>query len=109
MVWSASARRAWRTAREQLFGDMTPGLMLCGLVRSLSQRKIKMASLLFTIQVTAEYQQHGDGNNELYVAQAFAPNGEKLHYRAEAINIGIALEELVKQVRRRAEVQTRSR
>lgn len=68
-----------------------------------------MASLLFTIQVTVEYQQHGDGSDRLYVAQAIAPNGEKLHYRAEAINLGVALEELAKQVRRQAEVEMRSR
>jgi len=68
-----------------------------------------VASLLFTIQVTAEYQQHGDGNDELYVAQAIAPNGEKLRYRAEAINMCAALEGLVEQVRRQANALTKGR
>jgi len=68
-----------------------------------------VASLLFTIQVTVEYQQHGDGRDHLYVAQAIAPNGERLHYRADASNLCVALEELAKQVRRQAEAEMRSR
>jgi hypothetical protein len=67
-----------------------------------------MPSLLFTIQVTAAYQQHGDGNNELYVAQAIAPNGERLHYRGEGPSLCVALEELARQVRRESHAVTHS-
>jgi len=68
-----------------------------------------MASLLFTIQVTAQYQQHGDGNDQLYVAQAIAPNGEKLNYRAEGNSLCVALEELAKQVRRQSGIFAHTR
>ena len=59
-----------------------------------------MSRALFTVVVSCEYQQHGDGNNELYVAQAIAPNGEKLRYRAEAASLGAAFEDLAGQIRR---------
>ena len=62
-----------------------------------------MHSVLFTIEVSGEYQQRGDGINELYVAQAIAPNGEKLHYRGEAVTVYAALEQLARQVRRQAD------
>jgi hypothetical protein len=59
-----------------------------------------MRTVLFTIEVSGEYRSMGQGNSEIYVAQAIAPNGEKLHYRAEALAISIALEELAKQMHR---------
>jgi hypothetical protein len=59
-----------------------------------------MKTVLFTIEVSGECRNMGQGNDEIYAAQAIAPNGEKLHYRAEALAISIALEELAKQMHR---------
>ena len=62
-----------------------------------------IATLLFTIQVTAEPRNSGDGNNEIYIAQAVAPNGEKLHYHGEGPTLFAALDGLAQHVRRHKE------
>ena len=56
-----------------------------------------MTSLLFTIQITARPENVGDGNNEHYIAQAFATNGDPLAtYRGEGHTLSTALRELAK-------------
>jgi hypothetical protein len=56
-----------------------------------------ITSLLFTIQITARPENVGDGNNERYIAQAFAANGEALStYRGEGHTLSTALRELAK-------------
>lgn len=51
-------------------------------------------TLLFTIAVSAAYR----GTQEIYFAQAIAPNGEKLYQPAEALSISEAVEKVVKQI-----------
>ena len=56
-----------------------------------------ITSLLFTIQVTARPENVGDGNNERYIVQAFATNGDPLStYRGEGHTLSTALRELAK-------------
>jgi hypothetical protein len=52
-------------------------------------------TLLFTIQVSAHYR----GTQEVYSAQAIAPNGEKLYRVTEAVSVSEALEQIVKQLK----------
>ena len=61
-------------------------------------KRDKMTSLLFTVQVTARPENMGDGNNERYTAQAFAPNGTPLHYRGEGHTLSAALRQLAHTV-----------
>ena len=68
-----------------------------------------MSRVLFNVIVSCEYQQHGDGNDELYIAQAIAPNGEKLHYRAEAASLWAAFQDLAGQIRRQTSAAARAR
>jgi hypothetical protein len=61
-----------------------------------------MTSLLFTIQITARPENVGDGNNERYIAQAFAANGDPLSaYRGEGHTLSTALRELAKVIDKR--------
>jgi hypothetical protein len=54
-----------------------------------------MTTLLFTIQVSASYR----GTQEIYSAQVFACNGEKLYHVGEAPSISEAVEQIVKQMK----------
>jgi hypothetical protein len=54
-----------------------------------------MTSLLFTIEVSADYR----GNQKIYSAQVLARNGEKLYHFAEAVSISEAVEQIVKQLK----------
>jgi len=54
-----------------------------------------MSSLLFTIEISADYR----GTNEVYSAQVIARNGMKLYHLAEAPSISEALEKLVQEMR----------
>ena len=54
-----------------------------------------MTTLLFTIAISAEYR----GIQEIYSAQVFARNGEKLYHLAEAPSISAALEKVVQEMR----------
>ena len=62
-----------------------------------------VATILFNIQVSGEPRNVGDGNNEHYVAQAFAPNGEIMQYRGEGPTLFSALDNLAQNVKRRKE------
>lgn len=54
-----------------------------------------MATLLFTISISADYR----GTQEVYSAQVIACNGEKLYHLAEARSISEALEKVVQEMR----------
>lgn len=54
-----------------------------------------MTSLLFTIDISADYR----GTQEVYSAQVIARNGTKLYHLAEAPSISEALEKIVKEMR----------
>ena len=54
-----------------------------------------MATLLFTISISADYR----GTQEVYSAQVIACNGEKLFHLAEARSISEALEKVVQEMR----------
>ena len=54
-----------------------------------------MTSLLFTIDISADYR----GTNEVYSAQVIARNGMKLYHLAEAPSISEALERVVQEMR----------
>ena len=54
-----------------------------------------MATLLFTIAISADYR----GIDEIYSAQVVARNGMKLYHVAEAISISEALEKVVQEIR----------
>ena len=54
-----------------------------------------MATLLFTIAISADYR----GIDEIYSAQVVARNGMKLYHLAEAISISEALEKVVQEMR----------
>jgi hypothetical protein len=54
-----------------------------------------MTTLLFTTQVSASYR----GTQEIYSAQVFACNGEKLYRVGEALSISEAVEQIVKQMK----------
>ena len=54
-----------------------------------------MTTLLFTIDISAEYR----GMEEIYSAQVFEPNREKLYHLAEAPLISEALEKVVQEMR----------
>lgn len=54
-----------------------------------------MATLLFTISISADYR----GTQEIYSAQVIACNGEKLYHLAEARSISEALEKVVQEMR----------
>lgn len=55
-----------------------------------------MTSILFTVQVTAQPENVGDGNNERYSAQAFATNGTPLHYRGEGPTLAAAFRQFAR-------------
>jgi hypothetical protein len=57
-------------------------------------------SLLFTIEVSARPKYSGDGNNELYTAQAMARNGEPLLYHGESATLSDALQQVVDTVKK---------
>jgi hypothetical protein len=57
-----------------------------------------MTSILFTVQVTAQPENVGDGNNERYSAQAFAINGTPLHYRGEGPTLAAAFRQFARTV-----------
>lgn len=57
-------------------------------------------SLLFTIAVSARPTNLGDGNNEHYIAQAIARNGELLLYCGESATLSDALQQLVNTVKK---------
>ena len=61
---------------------------------SISEKEI-MTTLLFTIEVSADYR----GMKEIYSAQVIAPNGMKLYHLAEAVSISEALEKVVQEMR----------
>lgn len=63
-------------------------------------------SVLFTITVSARPQNSGDGDNELYLAQAVAPNGELLLYRGESSTLSAALQKLVDMVKKQEHFST---
>jgi hypothetical protein len=54
-----------------------------------------MTTPLFTIAVSA----HARGTQEIYSAQVFACNGEKLYHLAEAVSISEAVEKVVQEMR----------
>jgi len=54
-----------------------------------------MTTLLFTIDISAEYR----GMKEIYSAQVIARNGMKLYHLAEAVSISEALEKVVQEMR----------
>ena len=54
-----------------------------------------MTTLLFTIDINADYR----SNKEIYSAQVFERNGEKLYHLAEASSISEALEKVVQEMR----------
>ena len=54
-----------------------------------------MATLLFTIAISADYR----GIDEIYSAQVIARNGMKLYHLAEANSISEALEKVVQEMR----------
>ena len=54
-----------------------------------------MTTLLFTIDINADYR----SNKEIYSAQVFERNGEKLYHLAEAPSISEALEKVVQEMR----------
>ena len=54
-----------------------------------------MTTLLFTIDISAEYR----GMQEIYSAQVIASNGRKLYHLAEAPSISEALEKIVHEMR----------
>ena len=54
-----------------------------------------MATLLFTIAISADYR----GIDEIYSAQVIARNGMKLYHLAEAVSISEALEKVVQEMR----------
>jgi hypothetical protein len=60
-----------------------------------------IATILFNIQVSGEPRNIGDGNNEYYVAQAFAPNGEVMQYRGDGPTVFAALDALAQNVKHR--------
>ena len=51
--------------------------------------------MLFTIEVSATYR----GTQEVYSAQAIAPNGEKLYRVTEATSVSEAVDQIVKQLK----------
>lgn len=57
-----------------------------------------MISILFTVQVTAQPENLGDGNNERYTAQAFATNGTLLQYHGEGPTVVAAFREFVRTI-----------
>jgi hypothetical protein len=52
-------------------------------------------TLLFTIAMYAYFR----GTQEIYSAQVFACNGEKLYHLSEALSISEALEKVVREMR----------
>jgi hypothetical protein len=53
-----------------------------------------ITSLLFTVQVSAHPANLGDGNNECYLAQAFATNGTPLNFRCTGPTLAAAFRQL---------------
>lgn len=54
-----------------------------------------MTTMLFTIEISARY----SGTQEVYTAQAFARNGEKIYRVTEATSVSEAVEQIVKQLK----------
>jgi hypothetical protein len=63
--------------------------------RRLAVKEGTMATLLFTIAISADYR----GTQEVYSAQVIACNGEKLYHLAEARSVSEALEKVVQEMR----------
>jgi hypothetical protein len=56
-------------------------------------------SLLFNIVFTANSANHGDGTNENYTFQAYAPNGEVLTFKGTGYTLADAAADFAKSVR----------
>jgi hypothetical protein len=56
-------------------------------------------SRLFNIVVTAEGAHHGDGNDENYTLQAYAPNGEVLTFKGTGYTLADAAVDFAESVR----------
>jgi hypothetical protein len=65
----------------------------CGSVSDWNEGLI-MTTLLFTIDISADYQ----GTKEIYSAQVRARNGQQLYHLAEAESIPEALEKVVQEM-----------
>ncbi len=56
-------------------------------------------SRLFSIVVTAENANHGDGTNENYTFEAYAPNGQVLSFKGTGYTLADAAADFAMSVR----------
>jgi hypothetical protein len=60
---------------------------------------LELVTRLFTIIVTAEGAHHGDGTDEDYTFQAYAPNGEILTFKGTGYTLADAATDFADSVR----------
>ena len=65
----------------------------------LAEESTSQMSCIFNIIVTAEGAHHGDGEDENYTFQAYAPNGEILTFRGTGYTLADAAADFAKSVR----------
>jgi hypothetical protein len=64
-----------------------------------SRLRCRSMSRLFNIVVTAEGAHHGDGTDENYTFQAYAPNGEVLTFKGTGYTLADAAVDFAESVR----------